>query len=55
MERQANELVVVQFEVHERSELAELSGERLQSVLAEVQELEGLLQRGQAERLAEDL
>ncbi|TNN80274.1 hypothetical protein EYF80_009599 [Liparis tanakae] len=55
VERQADELVVVQLEVHQLLELAELSGEGLQSVLAEVQQLEGPLQGGQAERLAEGL
>lgn len=55
MERQTDELVVVQFEVHQFFELAELSGEGAQAVLAEVQQLQGALQRGQAECLAEGL
>ena len=53
VKRQTGELVVVQFQVDQFSELAELSGERLQSILAEVQELEGPLQRGQAQCHAE--
>lgn len=53
MERQTNKLIVVQFEVHQFSELAELSGEGVQAILTEVQELEGLLQGGQAQGLAE--
>ena len=55
VERQTGELVVVQLQVDQFSELAELGGERLQSILAEVQELEGPLQRGQAQRHAERL
>lgn len=55
MERQRNELVVVQLEVHQLSELAELSREAPQSVLAEVQELQGPLQGGQAQGHAESL
>lgn len=54
-ERQTGELVVVQLEVHQFLELAELRREPPQSVLAEVQDLEGPLQRGQAQRLAEGL
>lgn len=53
VERQTGELVVVQFEVHQFSELAELIGEAPQPVLAEVQELEGPLQGGQAQGHAE--
>lgn len=43
MERQTDEFVVVQFEVYQFSELAKLSGEGLQSILTEVQDLEGPL------------
>lgn len=53
VERQTDELVVVQFEVHQFSELAELSGEGPQTIMTKVQELQGLLQGGQAEGHAE--
>lgn len=53
MERQTNQRVVVQFQVHQFSELAELGRQELQSVLAEVQDLQGPLQGGQAEGVAE--
>lgn len=43
VERQTDEFVVVQFEVYQFSELAKLSGEGLQSILTEVQDLEGPL------------
>lgn len=43
MEWQTDEFVVIQFEVHQFSELTELSGEGLQSILTEVQDLEGPL------------
>lgn len=55
VERQANEFVVIQFEVDQFSELAEMRGKGPQSVLAEVQVLEGPLQGGQAEGLTEAL
>lgn len=45
-EGQAGELIVVQLEVDQFSELAEASWQGAQPVLAEVQHLEGLLQRG---------
>lgn len=53
VERQTQECVIVQFEVHEFSELAELSRELLQAILAEVQVLEGPLEGGQTECLTE--
>lgn len=53
VERQTRELVVVQFQVDEFPQLAELSGEVLQAVLAEVEQLQGPLQRGQAQLHAE--
>lgn len=53
VERQTDELVVVQFEVHQFSQLAELSGEGPQTIVTEVQELQGPLQSGQAEGHAE--
>lgn len=53
VEGQTGQLVVVQFQVDQLPQLAELSGEVLQAVLAEVEELEGPLQRGQAQLHAE--
>ena len=53
MEGQPHKLVVVQFESDQFPELAELSGKALQSVLAEVQVLQCLLQCGQTEGFAE--
>lgn len=53
VERQTDKFIVIQLEVHKFSELAELSREGLQAILAEVQELEGPLQGGQAEGHAE--
>lgn len=55
VERQAGELVVVQLEVHQLSELAELGGEGLQAILAEVQQPERPLKGGQAQGHAEGL
>lgn len=55
MEGQAVERVVVQLEVGQLPQLAELGREEPQAVLAEVQPLQGALQRGQAQRHAEGL
>lgn len=54
-EGQPRQLVVVQLQVDQFPELAELGREPPQAVLAEVQVLEGALQCGQAEGLAEAL
>ena len=54
-EGQPLELVVVQLEVDQLPELGELGGQALQAVLTEVQVLEGALQGGQAQGLAEAL
>lgn len=53
VERQTAELVVVQFEVDQLSELAELGGESPQPIVTEVQEPQAVLQRGQTEGVAE--
>lgn len=53
VERQTRKLVVVEFQVDEFPQLAELSGEVLQAVLAEVEQLQGPLQSGQAQLHAE--
>lgn len=55
VERQTNELVVVQLEVDQLFESTKLHGERLQSILTEVQHLECPLQGGQAEGFTEGL
>lgn len=53
MERQTGELVVVQFEVDQLSESAELGGESPQTIVAEVQQLQAVLQGGKTEGIAE--
>lgn len=53
MKGQTGELVVVQFKVDQFSQPAEMSGERLQTIVTEVQELQTLLQGGKAKGIAE--
>lgn len=54
MEGQTGELVVVQFEVDQLPESAELGGESPQTIVAEVQQLQAVLQGGKTEGIAED-
>lgn len=53
VERQTGHLVVVQFKVDQLSEPAELGGESPQTIVAEVQELQAVLQGGKTEGIAE--
>lgn len=53
MEGQTGQLVVVQLEVDQFSESAELGGESPQAVVTEVQELQAVLQGGETEGVAE--
>lgn len=55
VERQTAELVVVQFEVDQLSEPAEVGGEGRQAIVTQVQELQAVLQRGKTEGVAEGL
>lgn len=53
VKRQTGELVVVQFEIDQFSEPAEMRGEGLQTIVTEVQEMQAVLQGGKTKGVAE--
>lgn len=55
VKRQTGELVVVQFEIDQFLEPAEMSGESLQTIVTEVQEMQAVLQGGKTKGVAEGL